>query len=91
MSVTAAVLLKYLIELIVVLIPVGTLFAKFIGWRKSIEMQVSQIWKELGRIDGRNEDNGQVIRKIENQLTEISTKLDLLIGGKLEVTKKDSK
>lgn len=82
-------LLKYVIELVIVLIPVGSLFAKFVGWRKSIEMQVSQMWKELGKIDAKNEDNSQVIHSIENQLTEISTKLDLLIGGKLNVKGND--
>lgn len=80
-----AQLLWLLIELAIVLIPVGSLFAKFVGWRKSIEMQLSQVWKELGKIDAKNEDNSQVIHSIENQLTEISTKLDLLIGGKLNV------
>lgn len=89
MDFTMIMLLKYLIELAIVLIPVGALFAKFVGWRKSIEMQLSQLWKELGKIDAKNEDNSQVIHSIENQLTEISTKLDLLIGGKLNVKGND--
>lgn len=78
-------LLKAAIELVVVLIPVGTLFGKFIGWRKSMELQVSQIWKELGRIDSQSEDNRNVVNGIKEQLTEISTKLDLILNGKVHL------
>lgn len=76
--------LKYGIELIVVLIPVGSLFAKFVGWRQSIEGQMSQVWKELGRLDNLSKSNENLIHNIETRLSSIDTKLDLILEGRLK-------
>lgn len=73
-----------LIEGVIFLLPLASLFFKIGGWQKHIEEQISQIWKELGRIDSESETLHGAFTDLNTQLQVISSKLDLLIEGKLK-------
>lgn len=79
------ILLQYLIELLIVLLPVGTFFFKVSGWKSKIDNDISMLWKEVGALSAKIENNEAVVGTIEKRLESIDTKLDLLLQGKLKI------
>lgn len=78
-------LLRYLIELLIVLLPVGTFFFKISGWKSKLDNDVSMLWKEVGALSAKVENTENVVGTIEKRLESIDTKLDLIIQGKIKV------
>lgn len=78
-------LLRYLIELLIVLLPVGTFFYKVSGWKAKLDNDISMLWKEVGALSAKVENNETVVGAIEKRLESIDTKLDLILQGKLKL------
>lgn len=78
-------LLRYLIELLIVLLPVGTFFYKVSGWKSKIDNDISMLWKEAGALSAKVENTETVVGAIEKRLESIDTKLDLILQGKLKL------
>lgn len=78
-------LLRYLIELLIVLLPVGTFFFKISSWKSKLDNDVSMLWKEVGALSAKVENNENVVGTIEKRLESIDTKLDLILQGKLKL------
>lgn len=87
-----ATMIYLIIEAIIFLIPVASLFFKTGSWKRGVEADMEHIknditfiWNDIRELQSKNDNTSSIVASIKEQLSAIDSKLDLLINGKIKV------